>query len=75
MEILAQHGINSIEELAGYSAEELSTLGFTSKEQEQLREWRSNLLEINQELIQMRKDVVDKLTESFESMNDEIREQ
>jgi len=72
LEILGRHGINSIDELNNMTPEQLSTLGFTSGEIDQLREWRSALLDINTELLEMRKEVVDKLVSSFDAMNEEI---
>lgn len=70
-EILAQNGI-SIEDLDNMSAEDLEAAGFTQAQIDQIREWRSELLKANQDLLKMRDTIVNKVIDSFNELNDKI---
>ncbi len=75
MELLNNHGINSIEELQGMSEADLKAKGFTAKEIEQLRDWRSELLSSNQELLEMRNTIQEKVLDSFNQFSEDIEHQ
>ncbi len=75
MELLSNHGINSIEELQGMSEADLKAKGFTSDEIDQLREWCSELLSANQELLEMRDTIQEKVLDSFNQFSEDIEHQ
>lgn len=75
MELLSNHGIKSIEELEGMSEADLKAKGFTAKEIEQLRDWRSELLSSNQELLEMRNTIQEKVLDSFNQFSEDIEHQ
>ena len=75
MELLNNHGIDSIEELEGMSEADLKAKGFTTKEIEQLRDWRSELLSSNQELLEMRNTIQEKVLDSFNQFSEDIEHQ
>lgn len=75
MELLSNHGIKSIEELEGMSEADLKAKGFTVKEIEQLRDWRSELLSSNQELLEMRNTIQEKVLDSFNQFSEDIEHQ
>lgn len=75
MELLNNHGIKSIEELEGMSEADLKAKGFTAKEIEQLRDWRSELLSSNQELLEMRNTIQEKVLDSFNQFSEDIEHQ
>lgn len=75
MELLNNHGIDSIEELEGMSEADLKAKGFTAKEIEQLRDWRSELLSSNQELLEMRNTIQEKVLDSFNQFSEDIEHQ
>lgn len=75
MELLSNHGIKSIEELEGMSGADLKAKGFTAKEIEQLRDWRSELLSSNQELLEMRNTIQEKVLDSFNQFSEDIEHQ
>lgn len=75
MKLLNNHGIDSIEELEGMSEADLKAKGFTTKEIEQLRDWRSELLSNNQELLEMRNTIQEKVLDSFNQFSEDIEHQ
>lgn len=75
MELLNNHGIDSIEELERMSEADLKAKGFTAKEIEQLRDWRSELLSSNQELLEMRNTIQEKVLDSFNQFSEDIEHQ
>lgn len=75
MELLSNHDIKSIEELEGMSEADLKAKGFTAKEIEQLRDWRSELLSSNQELLEMRNTIQEKVLDSFNQFSEDIEHQ
>lgn len=75
MKLLNNHGIDSIEELEGMSEADLKAKGFTTKEIEQLRDWRSELLSSNQELLEMRNTIQEKVLDSFNQFSEDIEHQ
>lgn len=75
MELLNNHGIKSIEELEGMSEADLKAKGFTVDEIEQLRDWRSELLSSNQELLEMRNTIQEKVLDSFNQFSEDIEHQ
>lgn len=75
IELLNNHGIDSIEELEGMSEADLKAKGFTAKEIEQLRDWRSELLSSNQELLEIRNTIQEKVLDSFNQFSEDIEHQ
>lgn len=75
MKLLNNHGIDSIEKLEGMSEADLKAKGFTTKEIEQLRDWRSELLSSNQELLEMRNTIQEKVLDSFNQFSEDIEHQ
>lgn len=65
MELLSNHGINSIEELDKLTVDDLKAKNFTEDEIDQIREWRSSILEANQELLEMRATIQEKVLDSL----------
>lgn len=74
-ELLNNHGINSIEELNGMDESQLKAIGFTSDEIDQIREWRSEILTLNQELLEMRDTIHEKILDSFNQFTEDIEKQ
>ena len=75
MELLSNHGINSIEELDKLTVDDLKAKNFTEDEIDQIREWRSSILEANQELLEMRATIQEKVLDSFNQFNKDIQDQ
>lgn len=75
MELLNNHGINSIEELDKLTVDDLKAKNFTEDEIDQIREWRSNILEANQELLEMRATIQEKVLDSFNQFSEDIQDQ
>lgn len=75
MELLSNHGINSIEELDKLTVDDLKAKNFTEDEIDQIREWRSSILEANQELLEMRATIQEKILDSFNQFSEDIQDQ
>ena len=75
MELLSNHGINSIEELDKLTVDDLKAKNFTEDEIDQVREWRSSILEANQELLEMRATIQEKVLDSFNQFSEDIQDQ
>ena len=75
MELLSNHGINSIEELDKLTVDDLKAKNFTEDEIDQIREWRSSILEANQELLEMRATIQEKVLDSFNQFSEDIQDQ
>lgn len=75
MELLSNHGINSIEELDKLTVDDLKVKNFTEDEIDQIREWRSSILEANQELLEMRATIQEKVLDSFNQFSEGIQDQ
>lgn len=75
MELLSNHGINSLEELDNLSIDDLKAKEFTEDEIDQIREWKSSILEANQELLEMRDTIQEKVLDSFDQFSDDLQEQ
>lgn len=75
MELLNNHGINSIEELDKLTVDDLKAKNFTEKEIDQIREWRSSILEANQELLEMRATIQEKVLDSFNQFSEDVQDQ
>lgn len=75
MELLSNHGINSIEELDKLTVDDLKAKNFTEDEIDQIREWRSSILEANQELLEMRATIQEKVLDSFNQFSENIQDQ
>lgn len=75
MELLNNHGINSIEELDKLTVDDLKAKNFTEDEIDQIREWRSSILEANQELLEMRATIQEKVLDSFNQFSEDIQDQ
>lgn len=75
MELLSNHGINSLEELDNLSVDDLKAKEFTEDEIDQIREWKSSILEANQELLEMRNTIQEKVLDSFNQFSDDLQEQ
>ena len=76
-----QEGLNSILSLHGLSINNLDKLsnadlvnaGFTADEIDTIKDYKSGLLEVNETLLEMRPDIVDRLANSFSEFTDEIQ--
>lgn len=75
IELLNNHGINSIEELDKLTVDDLKAKNFTEDEIDQIREWRSSILEANQELLEMRATIQEKVLDSFNQFSEDIQDQ
>lgn len=75
MELLSNHGINSVEELDKLTVDDLKAKNFTEDEIDQIREWRSSILEANQELLEMRATIQEKVLDSFNQFSEDIQDQ
>lgn len=75
MELLNNHGINSIEELDKLTVDDLKAKNFTEDEIGQIREWRSSILEANQELLEMRATIQEKVLDSFNQFSEDVQDQ
>lgn len=75
MELLSNHGINSLEELDNLSVDDLKAKEFTEDEIDQIREWKTSILEANQELLEMRDTIQEKVLDSFDQFSDDLQEQ
>ena len=75
MELLSNHGINSLEELNNLSVDDLKAKEFTEDEIDQIREWKSSILEANQELLEMRDTIQEKVLDSFDQFSEDLEEQ
>lgn len=75
MELLSNHGINSIEELDKLTVDDLKAKNFTEDEIDQIREWRSSILEANQELLEMRATIQEKVLDSFNQFSEDVQDQ
>ena len=75
MELLSNHGINSLEELDNLSVDDLKAKEFTEDEIDQIREWKSSILEANQELLEMRNTIQEKVLDSFNQFSDDLQKQ
>ena len=73
-EILGRHGVNSIEELNGLSDSQIETLGFNKDEIDALKDYRSQLYESNQALLEMRRTITDKILDTFDTFNEKVSE-
>ena len=71
-DILSRHGF-SLSDLNNLSVEDLNAAGFTQSEIDQIKEWRSELLKANQDLLEMRKTITDKLISTFEDLNEKVQ--
>lgn len=75
LELLNNHGINSIEELDKLTVDDLKAKNFTEDEIDQIRKWRSSILEANQELLEMRATIQEKVLDSFNQFSEDIQDQ
>lgn len=75
LELLNNHGINSIEELDKLTVDDLKAKNFTEDEIDQIREWRSSILEANQELLEMRATIQEKVLDSFNQFSEDVQDQ
>lgn len=75
LELLNNHGINSIEELDKLTVDDLKAKNFTEDEIDQIREWRSSILEANQELLEMRTTIQEKVLDSFNQFSEDVQDQ
>ena len=71
-EILNNKGF-SLEDLANLTDEDLIMADFTEAEIEQIREWRSEILNTNKELLGMREQIVDKILDAFDDLNERVQ--
>lgn len=74
-EILKNHGVESIDDLASMSEQQLKDLNFTEDEIDQIREYKSAILEANQELLEMRDNVLEKVMDSFDKFSEDMQDQ
>lgn len=71
-DILSRHGF-SLSDLDNLSVEDLNAAGFTQSEIDQIKEWRSELLKANQDLLEMRKTIIDKVINAFDNLNEKVQ--
>lgn len=74
-EILKNHGVESIDDLANMSEQQLKDLNFTEDEIDTIREYKSAILEANQELLEMRDNVLEKVMDSFDKFSEDMQDQ
>lgn len=74
-EILKNHGVESIDDLANMSEQQLKDLNFTEDEIDTIREYKSAILEANQELLEMRNNVLEKVMDSFDKFSEDMQDQ
>ena len=65
---------NSIEELNGLSDSQIEALGFNKDEIDALKDYRSQLYESNQALLEMRRTITDKVSDTFDTFNEKVSE-
>ena len=71
-EILSRHGF-SLTDLNNLSVEDLQNAGFTQDEIDQIKEWRSELLTANKDLLEMRKTIVEKVISALNDLNEKVQ--
>lgn len=71
-DILSRHGF-SLSDLDNLSVEDLNAAGFTQSEIDQIKEWRSELLKANKDLLEMRKTIIDKVINAFDDLNEKVQ--
>lgn len=71
-EILSRHGF-SLTDLNNLSVEDLQNAGFTQDEIDQIKEWRSELLTANKDLLEIRKTIVEKVISALNDLNEKVQ--
>ena len=72
--IFANHGANAQDWLSGkMSNEQLVALGFTEAEIEALIKYQEGLIEENKSLIEIKDNIINQITESFNGFNEEMQ--
>ena len=71
-EILGRKGF-SLNDLDNLTDADLVSTNFTEAEIEQIREWRSALLDANKELLKMREEIINKVLDSFDKLNEKVQ--
>ena len=71
-DILSRHGF-SLADLNNLSIEDLQNAGFTQDEIDQIKEWRSELLTANKDLLEMRKTIVEKVISALNDLNEKVQ--
>ena len=77
-DILSHHTLDdgtqlSLENIGSMTTDQLLAAGFTDAEIQELQKYRSELLQLNQQLLEMRDTVADKVVDALEKMNEEIQ--
>ena len=73
--IFANHGANAQDWINGsMSNEQLIALGFTEAEIEALIKYQEGLIEENKSLLEIKDDIINQITESFNGFNEEMQE-
>lgn len=71
-EILGRKGF-SLNDLDNLTDADLVSTNFTEAEIEQIKEWRSALLDANKELLKMREEIINKVLDSFDKLNEKVQ--
>lgn len=71
-EILGRKGF-SLDDLDSLTDLDLASANFTQAEIDQIREWKSELMDANKELLKMREEVIDKVIDGFDKLNEKVK--
>lgn len=71
-EILGRKGF-SLDDLDSLTDLDLAQANFTQAEIDQIREWKSELMDANKELLKMREEVINKVIDGFDKLNEKVQ--
>ena len=71
-EILGRKGF-SLDDLDNLTDLDLASANFTQAEIDQIREWKSELMDANKELLKMREEVINKVIDGFDKLNEKVK--
>lgn len=71
---LATYGIDSMEQLANMSPEELQNLGITQDTIDNLIDWNSELLDTASTLDELQSEILDKVISGFDDLNEKVQD-
>ena len=71
-EILGRKGF-SLDDLDSLTDLDLAQANFTQAEIDQIREWKSALMDANKELLKMREEVINKVIDGFDKLNEKVQ--
>jgi hypothetical protein len=70
--ILANHGINSIDEISGLSEDEIANLGFTEDEVNTLLDYNDSLIDMQNTIDELQETIMHGMVDAFEEWNKEF---